>query len=933
MQRVSSLLPSWDRRASSSSATTSSTTGGGGGFFAWSKRASSASILTKSYPDTNSLKSNRNSTRSLQGPIQTRIHREAFWPATLDLECDKAARIIKSFCGKTPSPPPPPLSLDRSTVQSAHRADFPPSFFRFWPLPTADGFLAPIDDDEPTTSIPDDEADVDDADIQQQKPPKTPVKISKKIPKRIIQNAAGIAVFTCMRSGLWMTGSGGSGILIARKSDGTWSPPSGIMLHTPTLSFIMGVDVYDCVLVISSLSALESITRSTVTLGEDVGLMAGPLAALDASRAGLVDDDFSFRDLDNTVLTYMKSRGHAQSVNMHGCILTERANENERFYEAPVSQMDILSGNVARDVEETRPLAEVIKLAEGRSDFDPTAVAKIAIEPAPGDANIASPVSAPQSPRGPFGYPQVDDPDPFGILALEMAGMEIREAGTTYRPVSSQLDFQPANGNRPLSSTTALSRRHYSANRQSGDTFLSRSNRESYMSTRTVKSQMTDAHTQTDTGASTDTPGTSPGPGESEDGHAFQVTSPGLVADIKERDEDDDVSSADEVDYTTVDTTPIKHLSQPPRDSSAENLASRAAAVEGGKDDDSKLPLPTDADQISKASSNYDGDGSDGSGNEEEEEEEEEEPVVFEVAEVQPARTQAVASRMIQARGNVVTIPKRIPPPLPTRNPARGSVASRSELSSGGDGSSLRGPYSPLYQEFLASDLSGNEDVVADGAEKGKPATTTTRQSAAAADGFVSPEEPRSPAEPTTPLPPAGQSLDDDDQQDTPLVLDIRRVTTDAAAADEVSPETPLAKVAEAKHAASAADKAEQKQEDADAGVGAADVDVKTEGKDSDLPTADGSSTADDVAASIPGGFVVTPADDEDGKQGDDSRVSIDTGATGATGNRSSLDESAAYTTPSTSEHHFPSGSEEGDDKVKTGAAEDDKSTATPVAA
>lgn len=28
-----------------------------------------------------------------------RQQKEAFWPATLDLECDKAARILKTFCG------------------------------------------------------------------------------------------------------------------------------------------------------------------------------------------------------------------------------------------------------------------------------------------------------------------------------------------------------------------------------------------------------------------------------------------------------------------------------------------------------------------------------------------------------------------------------------------------------------------------------------------------------------------------------------------------------------------------------------------------------------------------------------------------------------------------------------------------------------------
>src|SRR5687767_7973000 len=153
----------------------------------------------------------------------------------------------------------------------------------------------------------------------------------KKIPRRIIQNAAGIAVFTCMRSGLWMTGSGGSGILIARKSDGTWSPPSGIMLHTPTLSFVIGVDIYDCILVVSDLAALEAIIRPRVTLGEDVGLASGQSVAFDSE-----DSDFKWTDPGATVLTYLKARGQHQNVNLTGCILTERANENERFYGSEV---------------------------------------------------------------------------------------------------------------------------------------------------------------------------------------------------------------------------------------------------------------------------------------------------------------------------------------------------------------------------------------------------------------------------------------------------------------------------------------------------------------------------------------------------------------------------------------------------------------------
>lgn len=63
-----------------------------------------------------------------------------------------------------------------------------------------------------------------------------------------------------------------------------------------------------------------------------------------------------------------------------------------------------------------------------------------------------------------------------------------------------------------------------------------------------------------------------------------------------------------------------------------------------------------------------------------------------------------MGSRVVHAKGNVVTIPKRLPPPLPARNPARASLASKSDL---GDTSSL---HSPLRQAFSEADLNSPED-------------------------------------------------------------------------------------------------------------------------------------------------------------------------------------------------------------------------------
>ncbi|KAM3513275.1 hypothetical protein MY11210_003051 [Beauveria gryllotalpidicola] len=589
MQRVSSFLPSWDKRTSSGGAKNNSS-----GLFGWGARSvSGPAAPTKPSPTINTAKANN-----------ARIKREAFWPATLDQECDKAARILKSFC--------------------------------------VDGYLHPVDTD--AREPPSDPS----------QPSPSPAQTIQKIPKRIIQNAAGIAVFTCMRSGLWMTGSGGSGILIARKSDGTWSPPSGIMLHTPTLSFIIGVDIYDCVLVVSNLAALETITRSRVTLGEDVSLINGPSVPLESQEKRI-----SWKDLDNTVLAYMKARGQHQSVNLHGCILTERANENVRFYNSEVTQMDVLAGNVSRHVKETKPLFEVIKMAEGRTDFDAAIIQETTVQPAPGDAVIETPTSTtPASPR--FGVPKSDDPDPFGILALEMAGLEIREAGSRLRPASSQVDF----GTSPMSPVVSK------FSRQSIES-MARSNRGSYMSNRTTKSQLSDLATQTDTRSD------SPSPRDSDEGSERPC-----------------IDSA-AVDYTTVDMSSLRHISE-------EHAKTPVIAEEPEEMSTTEEDAKSARSFKSRASSpQADQDDFDDDDDDDDNDDDDEEPVIFEVAAVQPARPQAVASRMIQARGNVVTIAKRVPPPLPRRSPARVSRPMKSE--GAGDTLSVK---SPLRQAFSEADLS-----------------------------------------------------------------------------------------------------------------------------------------------------------------------------------------------------------------------------------
>jgi hypothetical protein len=166
--------------------------------------------------------------------------------------------------------------------------------------------------------------------------------------------------------------------LIARKADGTWSPPSGILIHTLGVGFMAGIDIYDCVVVINDRKALEAFSKVRVSLGGEISVVAGPVGA-----GGILESEV-MKDR-KPLWSYMKSRGLYGGIQLDGTIIVERNDENARFYgeRLPISQ--ILAGNVKRVPSETRMLMEVVKQAEGRTDVDTVVLDQASQQPPPSD--------------------------------------------------------------------------------------------------------------------------------------------------------------------------------------------------------------------------------------------------------------------------------------------------------------------------------------------------------------------------------------------------------------------------------------------------------------------------------------------------------------------------------------------------------------------
>ncbi|KAI2620922.1 DUF500-domain-containing protein [Hypomontagnella submonticulosa] len=286
--------------------------------------------------------------------LTNKLGSEAFWPTTMDKECDKAARILKSFCkdgfytaaSTTPHAPPSP---GRTSGSSSGNTSGP-------------------------TGKP---------------------KVLVKIPQSVIANAKGLAIFTTFRTGLHISGAGGSGLVVARLPDGSWSPPAGFLVHTLGAGIMAGLDIYDCVCVLNTPAAVDAFAKPRLSLGGEIAVVAGPIGAGTSVEAALGKGS-------KPVWSYMKSRGLYGGVQVDGTVVVQRPDANAAFYGVDKIGVDkILKGEVKANTGRTsaagkkgdelvmwpegaRQLVEVLKAAEGKG-ADEGVMRELGNHPTPGD--------------------------------------------------------------------------------------------------------------------------------------------------------------------------------------------------------------------------------------------------------------------------------------------------------------------------------------------------------------------------------------------------------------------------------------------------------------------------------------------------------------------------------------------------------------------
>lgn len=187
--------------------------------------------------------------------------------------------------------------------------------------------------------------------------PEHPESALNAIPKAVLQRARGLAIFQVIKAGFVFSGKAGSGLVLARLPDGSWSAPSCIGTAGVGWGLQIGADITDFVVVLNSEEAVRAFSMGgNVTIGGNVSASAGPIGTGGAVQASLASPAPMF--------SYSKSKGLFAGLSLEGTVLIERKDANRDFYGSTVPARDILGGRVPPP-EVAGKMYEVIEAAEG----------------------------------------------------------------------------------------------------------------------------------------------------------------------------------------------------------------------------------------------------------------------------------------------------------------------------------------------------------------------------------------------------------------------------------------------------------------------------------------------------------------------------------------------------------------------------------------
>lgn len=156
------------------------------------------------------------------------------------------------------------------------------------------------------------------------------------IPKDLFRNCKGVVLISVVEVGFIFSGNLGTGIIVAKKSDGTWSKPAACGLTGVGWGIIVGGSVKDLIVFILDDTTMEGVAGDTgIKMGGQMELTLGPWG-----RTTRFDIGVSNRGISST-FSIAYSKGAFLGINIEGALVGSRNAVNTSFYGKEVTGTSI----------------------------------------------------------------------------------------------------------------------------------------------------------------------------------------------------------------------------------------------------------------------------------------------------------------------------------------------------------------------------------------------------------------------------------------------------------------------------------------------------------------------------------------------------------------------------------------------------------------
>lgn len=170
------------------------------------------------------------------------------------------------------------------------------------------------------------------------------LKPEKSIPDVILRQAKGLAIITVAKVGVMVTYNIGTGLVVARREDGSWSPPSAVSSFGVGWGAQAGGELTDFIIVLRTNDAVKTFSGNMhLSLGAGLSAAIGVIGRSAEADVRAGDGGYA------ACYTYSCSKGAFVGCSLEGSMVTTRTQENSRFYGSQsIAATDILLGSLPR---------------------------------------------------------------------------------------------------------------------------------------------------------------------------------------------------------------------------------------------------------------------------------------------------------------------------------------------------------------------------------------------------------------------------------------------------------------------------------------------------------------------------------------------------------------------------------------------------------